>query len=80
MDYLSSLLPLPWFHSVYWEIRLLLNGHVFSIFPAITNFMFSPKYFLSHQSEVPGFEPGGSHILVISIFMMGRFLALIQVG
>ena len=54
VDYWMLSFPMPWFNSVYGEIQLLLNSHLFSIFPAITYFVFSPKYFLSYQTEASG--------------------------
>ena len=53
MDYPSLPLPLLWFNSAYWEIWLLPSNHIFSIFPAMTYLMFTPKYFLSYQAEIP---------------------------
>ena len=54
VDCLSLSFFLPWFNSVYWEIWLLLNNPIFSIFPLVTYFVFPLNTFCLTRQRCPG--------------------------
>ena len=70
--------PSP-FHGliVYTGRFSFLNNHISSILQVITYLVFTSKYFLSYQTELPRFKPGGSHYPVILLLMVCRFHALV---